>query len=155
MLAGSQPWLTPPDDPFAASKHSPWLSNVDKAAGRAEILPAPLTYSRTRDRSVFMIDGRTFDGDRVDQTVKLSDTEEWTIVNTDQQYHTFRLHQTPFLVTEVNGLPQDEDSLRDTASIPPATGAGPGVLKVVILFTDPEMVGAYRLPPAPRGDASR
>jgi FtsP/CotA-like multicopper oxidase with cupredoxin domain len=61
-----------------------------------------------------MIDGRVFD----------DDTEEWTILNTDQQYHSFHLHQTPFLVTEVNGMPQDEDSLRDTASIPPATGAG-------------------------------
>jgi hypothetical protein len=78
-----------------------------------------------------MIDGRVFD----------DDTEEWTILNTDQQYHSFHLHQTPFLVAEVNGMPQDEDSLRDTASIPPATGAGPGVLKVVMPFTDPEIVG--------------
>ena len=102
-----------------------------------------IVYSRSEDRSVFMIDGRVFDDDRVDQTVKLGDTEEWTIVNTDQQYHSFHLHQTPFLVTEVNGIPQDEDSLRDTASIPPATGAGPGALKVVIPFTDPEIVGRF------------
>jgi hypothetical protein len=34
-----------------------------------------LVYSRTPDRQVFMIDGRTVDEDRIDQTVKLGDTE--------------------------------------------------------------------------------
>jgi FtsP/CotA-like multicopper oxidase with cupredoxin domain len=102
-----------------------------------------LVYSRTEDRSVFMIDGRVMNDDRVDQTVKLGDTEEWTIVNTDQQYHSFHIHQTPFLVTEVNGLAQDEDSLRDTMAIPPATDDRPGSIKVSIPFTDPEIVGRF------------
>ncbi len=102
-----------------------------------------LVYSRTDDRSVFMIDEKVIDDDRVDQTVKLGDTEEWTIVNTDQQYHSFHIHQTPFLVTEVNGVPQDEDSLRDTMPILPATDAQPGVIKVIIPFTDPEIVGRF------------
>jgi FtsP/CotA-like multicopper oxidase with cupredoxin domain len=77
------------------------------------------------------------------RSVKLGDTEEWTIVNTDEQYHSFHIHQTPFLVTEVNGVRQNEDSLRDTFSVPPATAAGPGVLKVVIPFTDPVIVGRF------------
>jgi suppressor of ftsI len=102
-----------------------------------------LEFSRTEDRSVFMIDRRVMDDNRVDQTVKLGDTEEWTGVNTDQQYHSFHIHQTAFLVTEVNGMPQDEDSLHDTFSIPPATDDGPGVLKVIIPFTDPEIVGRF------------
>jgi suppressor of ftsI len=102
-----------------------------------------LEYSRTEDRSVFMIDGRVMDDDRVDQTVKLGDTEEWTVINTDQQYHSFHIHQTAFLVTQVNGMPQDEDSLRDTFPIPPTTDAGPGILKVIIPFTDPEIVGRF------------
>jgi suppressor of ftsI len=38
---------------------------------------------------------------------------------------------------------RDEDSQRDTAAIPPATDAGPGVIKVVIPFTDPEIVGRF------------
>jgi hypothetical protein len=44
-----------------------------------------LQYSRTPDRQVFMIDGRVMDDNRIDQTVSLGDTEEWTVVNTDQQ----------------------------------------------------------------------
>ena len=102
-----------------------------------------LNYSRTDDRKVFMIDGHVMDEDRIDQTVKLGDTEEWTVVNTDQQYHSFHIHQTAFLVTEINGVPQNEDSLRDTFSVPPATDAGPSSLKVIIPFTDPVIVGRF------------
>ena len=102
-----------------------------------------LVYSRTDDRSVFMIDGKVMNEDRVDQTVKLGNTEEWTIINTDQQYHSFHIHQTAFLVTEINDEKQNEDSLRDTFSIPPATDAGPSEIKVIIPFTDPEIVGRF------------
>jgi FtsP/CotA-like multicopper oxidase with cupredoxin domain len=102
-----------------------------------------LEYSRTPDRKIFMIDGRAMDESRIDQTVKLGDTEEWTVVNTDQQYHSFHIHQTGFLVTEINGSRQNELSLRDTFSIPPATDQGSGILKVVIPFTDPMIVGRF------------
>ncbi len=102
-----------------------------------------LEYSRTADRKVFMICGRVMDDNRVDQTVRLGDTEEWTVVNTDNQYHSFHIHQTAFLVTEVNGVRRSEDGLRDTFSVPPATAQGPGVLKVVIPFTDPVIVGRF------------
>ena len=114
-----------------------------------EVRSAPLarrrtiTYSRTPDRHAFMINRKVFDENRVDHTVRLGDTEEWTVVNTDQQYHSFHIHQTAFLVTEINGVRQNEDSLRDTFSVPPATDAGPGTLKAVIPFTDPVIVGRF------------
>ena len=103
-----------------------------------------LVYSRTADRKVFMIDGRVIDEARTDQTVKLGDTEEWTVVNADQQYHSFHIHQT--------ALPGDGSrrrffgtitALRDTFSVPPATDHGPGVLKIVIPFADPVIVGRF------------
>jgi len=90
-----------------------------------------------------MIDHHVMEEDRVDQTVKLGDTEEWTVINTDQQFHSFHIHQTGFLVTEVNGVPQHELGLRDTVSIPPATDQSQGVLKVVIPFTDPVITGCF------------
>lgn len=119
---------------------SQWIDDVRAAS----IARRPtLLYSRTADRKVFMIDGRVIDEARTDQIVKLGDTEEWTVVNTDQQYHSFHIHQTPFLVTEVGGVSWNDDSLRDTFSVPPATDRGPGVLKVVIPFTDPVIEGRF------------
>ncbi len=119
---------------------SQWIDDV-RAAPIAR--RRTLFYSRTADRKVFMIDGRVIDEARTDQSVKLGDTEEWTVVNTDQQYHSFHIHQTGFLVTEVGGVSWNDDSLRDTFSVPPATDQGPGVLKVVIPFTDPVIVGRF------------
>jgi suppressor of ftsI len=122
---------------------------VARARWFEEVRSAPiarrrtLVYSRTPDRRVFMIDGRVMDENRIDQTVKLGDTEEWTVINTDQQYHSFHIHQTGFLVSEVNGVRPNEDSLRDTYSMLPATDAGPSLLKVVIPFTDPVIVGRF------------
>jgi FtsP/CotA-like multicopper oxidase with cupredoxin domain len=117
-----------------------WIDDVRAAT---IVRRRTLVYSRTADRKVFMIDGRVIDEARTDQTVRLGDTEEWTIVNTDQQYHSFHIHQTPFLVTEVGGVRWNDDSLRDTISVPPATDQGPGTLKVVIPFTDPVIVGRF------------
>jgi FtsP/CotA-like multicopper oxidase with cupredoxin domain len=116
---------------------------VDEVRTAAIARRRTFEYSRTADRQVFMINDQVVDEKRVDVTVRLGDTEEWTVINTDQQYHSFHIHQTAFLVTEVNGVRQNDDGLRDTVSVPPATDRGPGVLKVVIPFTDPVMVGRF------------
>src|SRR4029453_476837 len=96
-----------------------------------------------RARELDIDQWKVIDENRVDQTVRLGGTEEWTVVNTDQRFHNFHIHQTGFLVTEINGVAQNEDSLRDTFSVAPATDAQPGVLKVVIPFTDPVIVGRF------------
>lgn len=117
-----------------------WLEEVR----RAEIARRrTLLYSRNPDRTAFLINGRATDEARTDQTVRLGDTEEWTVVNTDQQYHSFHIHQTAFLVTQVGSETWYDDSLRDTFSVPPATSQGPGLLKVKIPFTDPEIIGRF------------
>lgn len=117
-----------------------WINSVRAASITRR---RTLSYSRTNDRKIFMIDGRVVDEKRTDQTVKLGDTEEWTVINMDQQYHSFHIHQTPFLVKEVGSAYWHDDSLRDTFSVPPATAQGPGVLKVIIPFTDPAIVGRF------------
>jgi suppressor of ftsI len=70
-----------------------WIDEIRKAptAGRRRI-----DYSRSEDRQKSMIDGRVVDENRIHQTARLGDTEQWTIVNTDQQYHSFHIHQTAF-----------------------------------------------------------
>ena len=116
---------------------------IDEIRGSPIARRRSLIYSRTPDRTMFMIDGRVMSEDRIDVTAKLGETEAWTIINTDQQYHSFHIHQTAFLVTEINGVPTTEDSLRDTFSVPPANELGPGSLTVVIPFTDPVIVGRF------------
>ncbi len=102
-----------------------------------------LTFTRNEARTQFFINGKMFDEARTDTVVKLGDTEEWTILNEDDQLHNFHIHQTNFLVTEINGVPQKADSLRDTITLPIGQPGKPGVVKVIIPFTDPTIVGRF------------
>lgn len=100
-------------------------------------------FSVSPDDKKFMINDKVFDEKRTDVTVKLGETEEWTIVNNDTQYHDFHIHQTGFLVTEVNGVPATYDGLRDTYSVPPTRNGKPGEIKAIIPFTNPVILGRF------------
>jgi FtsP/CotA-like multicopper oxidase with cupredoxin domain len=102
-----------------------------------------MTFSRTEDRSKFFINQQQFDERRTDVTVKLGDIEEWTLVNADNQLHNFHIHQTEFLVTEIDGVPQRMDSLYDTFTLPAAKDGKPSTVRVVIPFTNPAIVGRF------------
>jgi FtsP/CotA-like multicopper oxidase with cupredoxin domain len=66
----------------------------------------------------FMIDGKTFDADRVDQRVRLGAVEEWTIVNDDADDHVFHIHTNDMLLTKINGELLAEPIWMDTAIVP-------------------------------------
>jgi suppressor of ftsI len=100
-------------------------------------------FSVKPDKTAFFINDKVFDENRTDVTVKLGDTEEWTILNKDSQYHDFHIHQTGFLVTEVNAVPTHFDGLRDTFSVPPVRNGKPGEAKLIIPFTNPVIVGRF------------
>jgi suppressor of ftsI len=105
------------------------------------------TFSRNAQKTKFLINGRTFDENRNDVTVRLGDTEGWTVLNRDTQYHDFHIHQTGFLVTEIDGRParavDGYDGLRDTFSVPPMVGGRPGRISIILPFTDPRIVGRF------------
>jgi hypothetical protein len=71
---------------------------------------------------LFLIDGKSFDADRPDQTVSLGDIEEWTVFN-DQLVpkpvpHPLHIHSNNLLLTHVNGVPVEVHGLQDTVDIP-------------------------------------
>ncbi|MPZ65980.1 MAG: multicopper oxidase domain-containing protein [Pseudonocardiaceae bacterium] len=61
----------------------------------------------------FGIDGRAFDPQRDDQSVRFGTTEEWTVTNSTPMAHPFHLHVWPFVVlatsdgAPLSGTPQD------------------------------------------------
>jgi len=70
--------------------------------------------------SVFMINNKTFDEDRVDVTVLPDTVEEWTVENLDSfMLHSFHVHQQPFQVVTVNGVAVDTIAYQDVVSLPP------------------------------------
>ncbi|HSL09291.1 MAG TPA: multicopper oxidase family protein [Pseudonocardiaceae bacterium] len=66
----------------------------------------------------FTIDGRTFDHQRDDQTVRLGSTEDWVITNTSPMDHPFHLHVWPFhVLADSTGIPHTA-ALQDVVLIP-------------------------------------
>jgi FtsP/CotA-like multicopper oxidase with cupredoxin domain len=77
-------------------------------------VPAAATYQEF----AFLIDGRRFDPDRVDQSIRVGAVEEWTVVNDHEDDHVFHIHTNPFQVTEINDEPVSETLWRDTVIVP-------------------------------------
>jgi FtsP/CotA-like multicopper oxidase with cupredoxin domain len=77
-------------------------------------VPAAATYQEFAD----LIDGRRFDPDRVDQSIRLGAVEEWTVVNDDTSDHVFHIHTNPFQVVAVNDEPVSDTLWRDTVIVP-------------------------------------
>jgi FtsP/CotA-like multicopper oxidase with cupredoxin domain len=97
------------------------LAELPAAAGSATAMP-PMPGMAGMDAMTaggmsFTIDGKVFDHDRVDQSVRLGDTEEWTVVNASLMDHPFHVHVWPFLViADSSGAPLS-GSLQDVVLV--------------------------------------
>ena len=100
-------------------------------------------FSETPDGETFFVNGQQFNMDSVNTQVRVGDVEEWTLVNTSGEWHAFHIHQLDFLVTEINGVADSGNSLHDTVNLPFAIGSQPGIVKVIVPFTDPNIVGKF------------
>ena len=106
-------------------------------------LSRTITYTESKDRKSFFINGREFDINRIDVDVKLGDVEEWTIVNDTDERHTFHIHQLDFLVQSVGDNPLETTGMRvDVPFRDPKTRV-PGMVKVKVPFTNPLIVGKF------------
>lgn len=97
-----------------------------------------IVFSESKDGNSFFIDGKPFDMNRTDIRVKLGAVEEWTIRNEADELHTFHIHQGPYQLIEINGVPQPADDHRDIVDVPIG-----GEVKVIIPFTNPLIVGRF------------
>ena len=92
---------------------------IDETAAK----PRPALYfSARRDEALnrfrFIVNGRDFDANRVDQTLKLGATEEWTVYNCTDQDHPFHIHVNPFQVSEYSTPDGQTVQIRDPKQRP-------------------------------------
>jgi spore coat protein A len=85
-----------------------------------------LSFDMTGPLPVGLVNGVTFDPDRVDFRIKRGTTEIWRITNADTTFgflHTFHMHLVQFRVLDRDGLPptQDEKGRKDTVVVPPGS----------------------------------
>lgn len=68
--------------------------------------------------SEFVIDGRSFAPGRIDESVVLGTTEEWTLRNDSMMDHPFHLHVWPFVVVDRSDGRAPDPGWRDTVNVP-------------------------------------
>lgn len=76
------------------------------------------TEGGTNDNPTFLLDGKQFDPNVIDQVMTLGTTEEWHLVNNSVDIHPFHIHINPFQVISVNGQTIDRNGYDDTFPVP-------------------------------------
>jgi FtsP/CotA-like multicopper oxidase with cupredoxin domain len=66
----------------------------------------------------FVIDGKAFDHNRIDQFARLGTTEEWRVANVTTVIHPFHIHINPYQVVAINDQPYDAPAYEDTTPVP-------------------------------------
>ena len=140
-----------------AVRHLPPATSVEKLkrfAGLMQQVPSKqrkLYFSESTDGTQFFITvaGQTpkvYEPDDPPAIVTHEGAvEDWTIENHSEEVHAFHLHQLHFVVLEVNGIPTNDPSVRDTIVVPYWDGTSrpyPSV-KIRVDFRDPEVVGTF------------
>lgn len=79
-----------------------------------------LTFSEggTEQNTTYLLDGKEFNPNVIDQIMILGTTEEWRLVNKTGEVHPFHIHINPFQVVSINGKKVERKSLDDTFPIP-------------------------------------
>jgi suppressor of ftsI len=72
-------------------------TDVDTFTLRYQIVPGGLG-----------LNGKLYSPTRLDRAVAVGRTQEWTLINETTFLHTFHIHQTDFVVTRINGVPQPD-----------------------------------------------
>ena len=82
----------------------------------------------------FVIDGKPFDICKINETVKLDDTEIWTITNQTGIAHPFHIHDIQFFILDINGSPPPPElqGLNDVILVP----GGRGTVRFIAVFND-------------------
>lgn len=98
----------------------------EAVAGRKTV-----TFTENKAGTLFYINHKQFDHSRIDFRARLNTVEEWTIENDSDEVHSFHIHTNDFQVMRVNGKPQINYGLQDTADVPPR-----GTMVIRIRFLD-------------------
>lgn len=95
--------LTIPEDPVLADSIRRLVTDtdVDTFTVHYQFFPGRKPYP-------FALNDSSYVPGRLDRAAAVGRTQEWTLVNDTWFNHTFHIHQTDFVVTEINGVPQPD-----------------------------------------------
>ncbi|MFD7085188.1 multicopper oxidase family protein [Streptomyces sp. NPDC059918] len=77
-----------------------------------------IVFTENKAGTLFYVNGKQFDHNRIDFRAKLNTVEEWTIRNDSDEVHSFHVHTNDFQVMSINGKPDPNYGLQDTVDVP-------------------------------------
>lgn len=93
------------------------------------------TLSRSGMRGPWVINGKTFDANRIDADPRLNTVEVWAFQNMSNMDHPMHIHDVMFQILSVNGMMMGtgsaQDGWKDTVNVPPM-----GKARVIMRFED-------------------
>jgi len=114
-----------------------------------ETLPAPtvqrtLEFAEIPTQGKYYLNGKLYDPSGPPMfTAALGTVEEWTLVNETSELHAFHIHQTHFIVLDIDGVAQPP-MWRDTVNLPYLHADGtPSMTHVLIDFRNPAIAGTF------------
>ncbi|MCX7383373.1 MAG: multicopper oxidase domain-containing protein, partial [Alphaproteobacteria bacterium] len=125
-------------DPLARGPVAPVAAEAPDLRRAGITAERIFSFTQERDESRFYIDGRVFDHNRTDVTVRHGSVERWTIRNDSDDIHTFHIHQLHFQAVAVNGRAVPFTGHVDTIRIPER-----GSVTVIIPFTGALIAGRF------------
>jgi suppressor of ftsI len=105
-----------------------------------------IDFSESADGNTFFINDKIYEENRIDTTTKVGQVERWIVRNLSEELHVFHIHQLAFLVNRVFGGPRDPAqrlALRDVINLPYAQNGKPGVVELIVPFTNPIIAGEF------------
>ena len=96
---------------------APLSDSIQRLLADIDVDTFTVRFGWTPDSSNLALNDSAYDRWRLDRAVAVGRTQEWTLVNATTFLHTFHIHQTDFVVTEINGVPQPARMHRDNIEL--------------------------------------
>jgi FtsP/CotA-like multicopper oxidase with cupredoxin domain len=84
----------------------------------------------------FKLNGLVFHDDNPPISMELDSIEEWTLINSNTEWHTFHIHINPFQVISINGRRVSHLEYKDNVEMPPNS-------RIVIRMHPKDFVGKF------------
>ena len=79
-----------------------------------------MNHGMTPGRGIaFLINGKSYDSERIDTAVRLNTVEDWELHNTGIMDHPFHVHGTSFQILTRNGIPEPYRCWKDVVLVKP------------------------------------
>jgi bilirubin oxidase len=118
--------------PSSLVQNNPWIEGNSNATKTLTFNPQ--TMGPTAINGPFLINNTTFNMDVVNYSIPLNNTEIWTLQNNTPIAHPFHIHNVPFYILDINGIPPPPElsGRKDVVLVP----GGQGKVRFITKFED-------------------